>query len=126
MTRILQRPTEGRAQIVILLRPVSSRRAYGRIPAKQNDSLSRSRTGADFVFGVHRDSRAPRRSTSELQSGSVCYLAVHLGPQQSPGSVNPAFQRAYRAAGRLSGFVITLLLKPDQMKGFFLSFGNRS
>ena len=65
-------------------------------------------------------SRTARRSTSELESGSVSYLTVHLRPQQRPGPVNTAFQRAYRTAGRHSGFFITLLLKPDQMKGFFL------
>jgi hypothetical protein len=65
-------------------------------------------------------SRTPRCSTSELESGSVSYLSVHLRPQQRPGPVNTAFQSAYRTAGRLSGFFITLLLEPDQMKGFFL------
>ena len=67
-----------------------------------------------------RGVRISRRSTSEQESGGVSYLAVHLRPQQRPGPVNTAFQSAYRAAGRLSGFLITLLLKPDQMKGVFL------
>ena len=34
--------------------------------------------------------------------------------------MNPAFQSAYGAAGRLSSLYITLLLDPDQMKGFLL------
>jgi hypothetical protein len=114
---ILQRATEGRAQGVILLGPVPAIELTGAFAAKQNDGLPRRRTGTDFVFGVHR---SPRHSASELRSGRVSYLAVHLGPQQSPGPVNPAFQSSYGAAGRLSGLFITLLLDPDQMKGFFL------
>src|ERR1700722_3901456 len=97
--------------------PVPAVELTGAFAAKQNDGLPRSGAGSDFVFGVHR---SPRCSASELQSGRVSYLAVHLGPQQSPGPVNPAFQSSYGAAGRLSGFFITLLLDPDQMKGFFL------
>src|ERR1700722_14751933 len=103
MACVLQRPTEGRAQGVILLRPVPAVELAGAFAAKQNDGLPRSRTGTDFVFGLHR---SRRRSACELQSGRVSHLAVHLGPQQSPGPVNPAFQSAYGAAGRLSGFFI--------------------
>jgi len=51
---ILQRATEGRAQGVILLGPVPAIELTGAFAAKQNDGLPRSRTGTDFVFGVHR------------------------------------------------------------------------
>ena len=34
--------------------------------------------------------------------------------------MNSAFQRAYRSAGRASGFFVTLLFDSDHTKGFFL------
>jgi hypothetical protein len=66
MACILQRPTEGRAKSVILLRPVACVELTGTFAAKQNDGFPRGRAGADFVCGVHRSSRTPWHSTSAL------------------------------------------------------------
>ena len=53
-------------------------------------------------------------------SGGGTYLTVYQRPQVQAGTVNSALQCAYRAAGRASGFFVTLLFYSDHTKGFFL------
>ena len=55
-----------------------------------------------------------------MGSSGGTYLTVHLRPQVQAGTVNTALQCAYRAAGRVSSFFVTLLFDSCHPKGCFL------
>ena len=113
MARILQGHTQGGPKCGIFLWPVPAVELMGAFAAQEDDGLPRRREGADFAFPVHC-------VPYPVRSGGGTYLTVCQRPQVQAGTVNATLQCAYRAAGRASSFLVTLLFDSDHTKGFLL------